>query len=88
MEPVEQIVELKAELKMEHERAAHESSTQKKAAGETRAADASAGQTKSSSKAPAHLEESKTIHIGDVRKSDEQPIVRANDKKKEILRDD
>jgi len=84
MEPIEQIVELKAELKMEHARAEEA----KKHSRETRAADASHGQTSSPSKGHAKAEEKPAPHVEAERKADGHSILKIPDKKKEILRDD
>ena len=88
MEPVEQIIELKAQLKMEQAKSAQNASSQKKHVEEPRAADASTGQTKSSSKGQAKAGESKSEHGGIEHKADEHSVLKVNDKKKEILRDD
>ncbi len=84
MEPIEQIVELKAELKMEHARAEEA----KKHSRETGAADASHGQTSSTSKSQDKAEE-KTVHHGEVEhNADGYSVLKIPDKEKEILRDD
>jgi hypothetical protein len=88
MEPVEQIIELKAELKMEHERQAHDASAQKTHGVETGAADASPGQTKSSSKAQAKGEKAKTDPLSSEQNTDGHSVLKVNNKKKETLRDD
>jgi len=88
MEPVEEHIVLKAEFKMEETRVAHDQSAHKDHAGETRAADASAGQTKSSSKTPAKAEETHAPLSGNEHNADGHSVLKVNDKKKEILRDD
>lgn len=87
MEPVEEIVELKNELKLEHERAAREGE-RKKHSGDTRAADASHTQTSSASKSPPPVETVGAQHPDTQHNADGHSILKIPDKKQQILRDD
>jgi type II secretory pathway component PulM len=87
MEPIEEIVELKAELKLEHERAEREAAS-KKHSGDTRAADASHGQTSGASKSQAKPETIKTHPSAAQHNADGHSVLKIPDKKKEILRDE
>jgi type II secretory pathway component PulM len=87
MEPIEEIVELKAELKLEHERAMREAEA-KKHSGDTRAADASHGQTSNASKSQPKVEKVQTHHSDTQHKADGHSVLKIPDKKQEILRDE
>jgi hypothetical protein len=89
MEPIEEIVELKAELKREQQKSAHSPPEEKKHPQETGAADASYSQTNSPSKGPAQsAKTSQTNHPAIEQKADGHSVLKVPEKKKEIVIDE
>jgi len=88
MEPVEEIIELKVELQLEHERQLHATESSQNHSRDARAANASSGQTKTSSKDAQAFVNDQTKSASINQNAHEKPVLKVNDKEKEILRDD
>jgi hypothetical protein len=72
MEPVEELIEIKTDFKME----------------QARAANASDGQTSRGSNSPSNVDNGHVIRSDAERKADEHSVLKTPEKRKEVLRDD